>query len=398
VTQLAASNPIQMLAATPVGYHDLLKTGPGTLAGRYLRSYWQPVSRSADLAVSEAKSIRLMGEEFTLYRGETGTPFTVEGRCAHRGAKLAIGWVEGDSLRCAYHAWKFDPTGQCSEQPAEPRPFADKVRIRSYPTREYLGLIFAYLGEGQPPAFQTTPEYEADGVLRETLVMSWPCNYFAQIENTLDYSHTAFLHWQFKYTVPDRIVARETEYGLTTFAPGLSGLAGTYETGHMQMPNVQEFMAVPPRGEKTGFFSRSWRVPIDDASFIRFDIRVVPLRGNEAEDYRVRQVQRAASAPAEPLEAMGERILRGELTFKQLKERADVTGSYLTMVQDYAALVGLEPMAEREHREQLGAMDAGIALMRKVWARELASFAGGAKPREWRRPPFLWAAAQEQTQ
>src|SRR6201988_4693652 len=126
-------------------HKDFVHTGPGTSAGRYMRLFWQPVHRSKDLHLAHTQPIRILGEDFTLYRGESGTPHVVAFRCAHRGTQLSTGWVEGDDLRCFYHGGKYNPAGQCIEQPAEPEPFCDRIRIRAYPTREYLGLIFAYL-------------------------------------------------------------------------------------------------------------------------------------------------------------------------------------------------------------------------------------------------------------
>src|SRR5712692_3158471 len=136
---------------------DLVRTDPGTLAGRYMRMFWHPVDRSQDIQPGHARPIRIMGESFTLYRGETGTPHVVAFRCVHRGAQLSAGWVEGDCIRCSYHGWLYDRSGQCLEQPAEPVSFAKKIRVRSYPAREYLGLIFAYLGDGDPPPFPRYP-------------------------------------------------------------------------------------------------------------------------------------------------------------------------------------------------------------------------------------------------
>src|SRR5438067_666556 len=98
---------------------DVVHAGPGTLAGRYLRQFWQPVALGADVAPGTARTIRVLGEEFTLYRGQSGTPFLVDHRCAHRGAQLSLGWVEDDCLRCFYHGWKYDSSGQCVEQIAE---------------------------------------------------------------------------------------------------------------------------------------------------------------------------------------------------------------------------------------------------------------------------------------
>ena len=46
------------------------------------------------------------------------------------------------------------------------RRFSQRIRIRSYPVREYLGLVFAFLGDAEPPEFPRYPEFEHfDGML-----------------------------------------------------------------------------------------------------------------------------------------------------------------------------------------------------------------------------------------
>src|SRR5437588_1839144 len=136
---------------------EMLRTGPGTLAGRYLRLFWTPVYRAQDLEAGRAKPIRILGEDLTLYRGESGDSHVVAFRCAHRGTQLSTGWVEGDNLRCFYHGWKYVPDGNCIEQQAEPEPCCNRIKIKGYPTEEYLGLIFAYLGEGDAPPMHRYP-------------------------------------------------------------------------------------------------------------------------------------------------------------------------------------------------------------------------------------------------
>src|SRR5215212_9573565 len=140
---MPGSDEAAVTAATPAAYADFVHIGPGTLAGGYLRGFWQPVARAEDLPAGGAKPLRVLGEDYTLYRGESGSPHLVASRCAHRGTQLSTGWVEGDCLRCFYHGWKYDASGQCVEQPAEDPSFPPRVRIASYPTEEYLGLIFA---------------------------------------------------------------------------------------------------------------------------------------------------------------------------------------------------------------------------------------------------------------
>ncbi|MPZ14890.1 MAG: Rieske 2Fe-2S domain-containing protein [Chloroflexi bacterium] len=144
---------------------DFAHTESGTLAGRYLRSFWQPIWYSTDIKAGHTKPLRVMSEDFTLYRGESGQVHLLAFRCAHRGTQLSTGWVEGDNLRCFYHGWMYDGSGQCVEQPAEPQPFCARIRIRSYPVQEYLGLVFAYLGEGDPSELPRYREFEGDDVV-----------------------------------------------------------------------------------------------------------------------------------------------------------------------------------------------------------------------------------------
>jgi 5,5'-dehydrodivanillate O-demethylase len=177
-----------------VTFDDMVRTGPGTLAGRYMRSVWQPVYHSVDLAPGRAKPLRIMGEGFTIYRGAGGTPHLVARTCPHRGMQLSAGFVEGDALRCFYHGWKFAADGRCLEQPAEESRFANRICIRTYPVREYIGLIFAYLGDGEPPEFPRYPEFEHFDGLLETDSYLRECNFFQNLENALDQSHIGFVH------------------------------------------------------------------------------------------------------------------------------------------------------------------------------------------------------------
>ena len=239
---------------------DFAYTGPGTLAGRYLRMFWQPVYRARDLAPGKAVPIRVMSEDLTLYRGQSGVAHALAFRCAHRGTQLSTGWVEGDNIRCRYHGWTYDASGQCVQQPAEPRPFCEKVRIGAYPTQEYLGFIFIYMGEGAPPPpMRRYPQLEADGELEVTLHHR-DCNYFNNMENAVDELHHFFVHWNRRAPVGEQVIphikAEETEYGLriTLTRPD----EDRTWAWHFYMPGT---LLLNMTG---GYQSLHWRVPIDD--------------------------------------------------------------------------------------------------------------------------------------
>ncbi len=376
-------------------HNDLLQTGPGTIGGRYLRSFWQPVHRSADIAAGTAKPIRIMSEDFTLFRGENGAAHVVAERCRHRGAKLSMGRVEGETIRCPYHGWQYDGAGRCIDQPVETRPFCEQATIKAYPTREYLGLVFAYLGEGAPPSFQRSVDFEDDRFVKEIGTVTWPCNYFAQTENTFDFSHLRYLHRQFAYqSAPQKVTVEQTAYGLRLHCPGLSGAGEACDSHYFHMPNTQEYRTPPLDGEKTGFIARSWRVPRDDECFSRFDIRIYPLEGRDKEEFLAQRKARfsAATSPGSVPE-IAQAIVRGERPMPDPIAEAKIFGDEFAMVlvQDCAVMAGLSPMASRVHDDLLGPTDVGIAWIRRLWTQELRAFAQGRAPKQWTRPEVLWA-------
>ena len=98
-----------------IDYMDCYRTGPETLGGHYMRLFWHPVLPRRRLEAGLGQADQIMSEDFTLYRGEGGRAQVVAFQCAHRGSQLSVGWVEDDCIRCRYHGWKYDATGQCIE-------------------------------------------------------------------------------------------------------------------------------------------------------------------------------------------------------------------------------------------------------------------------------------------
>src|SRR5262249_14793006 len=124
------------------------RTGPGTPMGEYLRRFWIPAVVSSELPGPDCPPLRLklLNERLAAFRTTSGDVGIVSENCPHRGASMFFGRNEEEGLRCVYHGWKFDVSGQCVDMPSEPAEsnFKSKIRIGAYPTIERLGLIWAY--------------------------------------------------------------------------------------------------------------------------------------------------------------------------------------------------------------------------------------------------------------
>ncbi|MPZ50442.1 MAG: Rieske 2Fe-2S domain-containing protein [Dehalococcoidia bacterium] len=128
--------------------HDtefLARVSPGTPMGTALRRFWIPVLLSEELSVpdSEPVAVRILGEDLVAYKDTNGKVGLLDGYCAHRHAHLYWSRNEECGLRCTYHGWKYDTEGNCIDMPNEPAEsnFKDKIKINSYPTREWGGLV-----------------------------------------------------------------------------------------------------------------------------------------------------------------------------------------------------------------------------------------------------------------
>lgn len=368
-----------------VSTRDIGQTGPGTLAGRYLRSFWQPVFHAAELRPGRARAIRVMSEEFTLYRGEDGVARLTQPRCPHRAMLLSAGSVEGSAIRCFYHGWKFDEAGRCVEQPAEPKPFCDKIALRTYPTREDLGLIFAYLGDGAPPAFTLIPSFEEDGVFVHTDSYVRRANFFNNLENLPDLSHLAYAHahvthtWD-NYADGPQISVETTSWGLKF--TGLRPQSGKRLVSYFGMPNMVH--AKGPRNDPEVDYREffAWWVPIDDTRHTQFT--VVAVRGKQREQfdrYLARQMELRRQRDLDR-EALTRAVLAGEVGMDEI----DQARVHILFLQDDVAQAGCGVIHERPP-EHLGRSDVGVIAVRKLWLRELRAFAKGEPVTAWCHDP-----------
>jgi len=178
--------------------NDLItRTGPKDACGKLMRMYWQPAALVDELeGPRPVKAVKLLGENLVLFRDEEGRYGLIDRHCAHRGADLAFGRLENGGLRCAFHGWLFDVSGQCLETPAEPKdsPLCKNITQRAYPVIEKSGILWAYLGEGEPPAFPEIDCFVAPDAYTFAFKGHINCNWLQALEVGIDPSHASFLH------------------------------------------------------------------------------------------------------------------------------------------------------------------------------------------------------------
>jgi 5,5'-dehydrodivanillate O-demethylase len=358
---------------------ELHKTSGDTLMGKLLRSFWQPIARSDSIAKGAARGLRVMGEDLTLYRGESGKPYLIGGRCAHRCTVLHTGWIQGEDLRCMYHGWKYDGSGRCIEIPAEKKPRSVPIRIAGYTLHEYCGLIFACMSEGVPPEFDLPRKHVLEEPGRVLVIQEqvWDCNWLQQIENSLDAVHVSFVHIWGKSTRFDQ--------GITTAVPELDyseTAAGIRQVATRSKDNVRvsdwtfpnNNHVVAPGAKKGDPWSdiAVWAVPIDDQRTMR---------------YTIHSFKAAAAASARELGEGPDRDYDPSDHYDELFNEhrpTDVHDMQFISAQDYVAVRGQGVIVDRE-RENLSTSDAGILLIRKILFREMELIRLGQPTKKWRR-------------
>jgi len=172
-------------------------TGRGTPAGELMRRFWQPAALVDELPRDRpAVAVDLMGEKLVLFRDDKGNYGLIDRQCPHRGADLCFGRLENGGIRCPFHGWLFDVNGACLEQPAEPEDsqFYKKIHHISYPCFERSGMIFAYLGPGEPPDFPHFDCFAAPPAYTFAFKGHIEANWLQALEVGIDPSHASFLH------------------------------------------------------------------------------------------------------------------------------------------------------------------------------------------------------------
>jgi phenylpropionate dioxygenase-like ring-hydroxylating dioxygenase large terminal subunit len=371
----------------------LVRIGPKTPMGELFRRFWTPVMLASELGGPDSAPVRvrILGEDIVAFRDSHGRLGLLDAYCPHRRANLFWGRNEQDGLRCIYHGWKFDVTGQCTDLPNCPEGpnLKNKVKTTSYPAMERGGLIWAFMGP-----IDLMPEFPVPDDHRSITKMITRGNYAQLQEGDIDSSHVSFLHSRFdgkpipggrvdatvfKDRMP-RWFTAETDYGLMLSAQRNASETEFHWRVNQYLMPYAVLIAAPPGGPVL----TQVRVPIDDDHSMHF--RVWSNADHPLTDEERAVLNDGITVPE---------VMPGTFTTKEeyendyLIDRADqaafsFTGIKSIVAQDLAVTQdqgGFGTIADRS-REYLTSSDKAIIALRKRLLTAAKNLMKGQEPPE----------------
>jgi phthalate 4,5-dioxygenase len=372
-------------------YDVLTRTTAGTPGGELLRRYWQPVALSEELSVGAPTPVRIMGEDLVLFRDAQGQPGLLGIHCSHRGADLSYGRLEDGGLRCLYHGWLFDRGGRCLEQPGEPAgsTFHERITHPAYPCRERAGVIFAYLGPGQPPEF---PNYEFLTVPHEhvfAIKLYHECNWLQGNEGNIDLLHLSFLHHlTSRSSNGNGNAERISGQGAAPHQESVE--ADLLEFGarvcKIQILNDEQKQlylctfiapcayAFPGNVSGDDGFSVNWHVPIDDEHHWKYTF--IFSRDHALDKDGIRARRQSMSEGYRSTRNTANRYLQDR---EEMKISSYCGMGTVFQAHDMCATEGMGPIQDRSH-EHLTARDTPMVLARRQLLKGIVDIREGLDP------------------
>jgi nitrite reductase/ring-hydroxylating ferredoxin subunit len=380
----------------------MTRIGGGTPAGRLLRNYWQPVALVDEMHSSRpVKAVRLLGENLVLFKDEKGRYGLMDRHCPHRGADLAYGRLEDGGLRCAFHGWLFDAAGKCLETPAEPEAsrLCEHIKTRSYPVVEKSGILFAYLGGGEPPAFAGFDCFVAPDEYTFAFKGYWDCNWLQALEVGIDPAHASWLHRFFEDEDPAASYGRQFRGTPSDSALPISKVLREHDRPeirverapwgmrlqslrrisdahtHIRVTNIlfPQAFVIPMNAEMT---ITQWHVPVDDYGCYWYSI--FTSFGGKV-DKRTMREQRLKTYPAPDYRPIHGRSDGWGFNAEEQKRQTFTGMGFDINIHDQWACESQGRIQDRT-RENLGTTDKGIVLYRRLLLDAIRKHEAGQKP------------------
>ena len=377
-------------------YNQLLtQVGRGTPMGELFRRFWLPALMPQEVPSSDCPPIRvrLLGEDLVAFRDSDGRVGLIAEACPHRGASLFFGRNEEGGLRCVYHGWMYDVHGNCLDMPNEPAEsgFKHRVHARAYPTAEYGGLIWVYMGPShlQPelPAIEWAVVPEPNRFVRKIHLAA---NYMQGLEGELDSAHASFLHrWFDANEMPNRrgfdadqlfndrapvLSVWPTPYGFAYGARRNSAKGYHWRVTQWLVPTHS--MIPAPRWPHFGL---CW-TPIDDEHTWFFYYAYSPDRPLTDEEV----TYYGSGVTATPQMVPGTFLPQANrandyLIDREMQRTTNFTGISSSGVQDMAMVESMGGIYDRT-REHLGTTDAAVIAARRTLIRMARDLQEGIEP------------------
>jgi phthalate 4,5-dioxygenase oxygenase subunit len=378
--------------------------------GQMMRRYWVPAALAEEVAENDGTPIRttILGERLIVFRDSNGTVAVTDERCPHRLASLALGRNEEGGIRCIYHGWKFDARGTCVDMPTEPNEhgFRDRIKLKSYPTREAGGMIWTYLGpEGTAPPFPLYDWMQLPRNQYATMKVGEIVNYAQAIEGAIDSSHSWFLHqgilWDWKLrsqtsmdTSP-KMEAQDTDYGFRYAAIRVP----TNDPDTMRYVRVTLFLMpytafIPRPMDRSKAAHVQIFVPIDDTHTMFYGI-FFSQDGSPVDEAATRRTHHLV--PGEDLDRNWFKLGTVDNWFNQDRvamKNGDWTGIKGFTNQDMACQETMGPIVDRT-QEHLGTSDIAIIRMRRRMLEAVKKFQAG-EPLIGHDPAIDWSRVKSE--
>jgi phenylpropionate dioxygenase-like ring-hydroxylating dioxygenase large terminal subunit len=372
------------------------RVGPGTPMGDTMRRYWMPALLASELPHpdSDPLRLRLLGEDLVAFRDTNGQIGLIQNNCPHRGASLFFGRNEEAGLRCVYHGWKFDLTGQCIDMPNEPAEsdFKTKVKATAYPCVEKAGIVWTYMG---PPEKQPAlPDYEwmraPEGWMHSSKTFE-NCNWLQSMEGGLDTSHSSFLHRNLdaegrknprsRSTAP-RLEVLTTDYGYmyASIRPLPQEQKNFVRIYHYLMPFYQLRAGGP--SESLGNTDGHMWVPIDDTTTWTWNFHFNHGGAQSREEFD-RYEHNMGRGPEDYIPGTFKLKANWSTDFNLSRDRqktVNYTGIEGTNTQDFAVQESMGSIYDRT-QERLGSADTAIIQMRRLLLEAVQDVIDGKDPR-----------------
>ena len=212
----------------------------------FLRNCWYVAAWDYELIDRKLLARTILEQPLVLYRGESGRIVALDDRCAHRGAKLSNGRLEGDCVRCMYHGLKFDASGKCVQIPGQDN-IPPKLGVKSHPVVERDHLVWIWMGDpalADPAKILDFPYLRDPSWRGKPDYMHYKANYLLIVDNLSDFSHLAFVH--------TKTLGGSEEYAYKSKPTAIERLEDGFrvERWHMDAPTPPYHRKVSPKPER----------------------------------------------------------------------------------------------------------------------------------------------------